>query len=337
MAGGQERVLKRRIRSVESTKKITRAFELIAQSQIARAQARIAGTAEYAAGLKKALALCVSEAGQSITKPNPGDGSQAWANPANDAVLIVIAGDRGLCGGYNTMCLRRAENRLRELQSEGRHVNLITVGKKAESYFRYRHIQIEASYSKMSNRPTFEDARQIAAHLNYLLSGNVESVVEIVAWRFHSVVSQKLDTMRLLPLDRESFTAPVQDDGSVLTTESRFGNSLQSGLHGFSYFFEPEPEALLQIMLPVYLESDIFRALLESSAAEHTARQRAMAAATQNAEDLITTLRRRMNRVRQEAITTEIMEIIGGAEALRSLGESEDHGQDDLEIIKTRG
>ncbi|MCL5047640.1 MAG: ATP synthase F1 subunit gamma [Firmicutes bacterium] len=320
MAGGQERVLRRRIRSIESTKKITRAFELIAQSQIARAQARIAGTREYSEGLQQSLAICASQTSSALL------GSVSMS-AERQAILIAIAGDRGLCGGYNTLCLRSAEKRLAQLQQEGFNVKLITVGKKAENYFKYRHIDIEAAFSKMSNRPTFEDARTISHFLVGLINGNLDVAMEIIGWRFYSVASQKLASAKLLPLK----DARAQDG-------EYFGEDKPAHAgNGASYFFEPEPESLLQILLPIYLEADIFRALLEASASEHTARQRAMAAATQNAEDLITVLRRKMNRVRQEAITTEIMEIVGGAEALRSLGTAEDRGQPDLEIIRPRG
>ncbi len=321
MAGGQERILRRRIRSIESTKKITRAFELIAQSQIARAQARIAGTREYSEGLKRSLAVCASQVSDLFLYPAPG------ASAERQAILVVIAGDRGLCGGYNTLCLRSAEKRLVQLRQDDFDVKLVTVGKKAESYFRYRHIDVEAAFFKMSNRPTFEDARAVSHFLNGLINENLDIALEVIGWRFYSIASQKLASVKLLPL-QEATTEDADDADDTIAAEVA---------NGASYFFEPEPESLLQILLPIYLEADIFRALLEASASEHTARQRAMAAATQNAEDLITVLRRKMNRVRQEAITTEIMEIVGGAEALRSLGTAEDRGQPDLEIIRPRG
>ncbi|MCU1495475.1 MAG: synthase, gamma subunit [Acidimicrobiaceae bacterium] len=306
MAGGQERELRRRIRSVESTKKITRAFELIAASQIARAQGRIAGARPYVEGIEKVLATTASEAtGASRLIGTP--------EHVERVLLVVMVADRGLCGGYNSIALRTADRLMRAGEAEGREYRLVTVGRKAISYFRFRGREIHRSFIQMTNRPVFDDARAVAAEVVApFLDGEVD-VVQLVSWRFRSAGIQTVGTRQILPLP------PLEPNQGASDVEA--GNASASGTDaGGFYDFEPAPEDLLQLLVPQYAEAILYQALLEASASEHTARQRAMKAATENAEDFITTLRRVMNRVRQDAVTTEIMEIVGGAEALRQAG-----------------
>ena len=293
MASGQERLLRRRIRTVEETKKITRAMELIAASQMGRARARLAGTRPYVDALERVLAAAASDATHA---------ARILGTPENVAnpLLVVVVGDRGLSGAYNSSVLRAAERLITSPDAAGRTYRLVTIGRKSVGFFRYRGRQIARTFTQMTDRPTFEDAREVAAELvSPFLSGEVD-MVEILSTRFISAGTQVVERRQILPL-----VSPLPE-GEEAPTPSGF------------YDFEPDPEELLELLVPQYTEAFIYQALLEASASEHTARQRAMAAATENAEDLITNLSRVMNRARQDAITTEIMEIVSGAEALRN-------------------
>jgi len=297
MAGGQERVLRRRIRSVQSTKKITKAMELIAASQIVRAQGRIVANRPYRQG----MAHVVLEAAQA----DPRAAAKLLGTPeAPSAVgIIAIVGDRGLSGAYNTSVFRAAERLAAEHTAAGRAVRLFTVGKKAPGHFRYRGMPIEHAFVGFNDRPTFADARAVAAAATApFLAGEIDLLV-LVSTRFISAGSQSVSAQQLLPL-------PLPDEPE---TE---GEAEGGRPQGYTEF-EPDPEKLLADLAPRAVESEIFSALLEATAAFFTAQQRAMAAASDNADELIRTLSRVMNRARQDAITTEIMEIVGGAEALR--------------------
>jgi F-type H+-transporting ATPase subunit gamma len=236
---------------------------------------------------------------------------------ARRVLLLVICADRGLCGGYNALAFRTAERVIHTGEGEQKTFQLYTVGKKARSFFKFRHREVRESFIGMADRPTFDDARRVAkAVLSSFLAEDVD-VVELVSWRFHSAGIQAIEARRILPLPARDIPDHVSQGAQAqLQSES-------NDAKGF-FDFEPDAEDLLRLVVPTYAESAIYQALLEASASEHTARQRAMAAATENAEEFITTLRRVMNRVRQEAITTEIMEIIGGAEALRHSAASND-------------
>jgi F-type H+-transporting ATPase subunit gamma len=301
MASGRERVLRRRIRGIEATKKITRAMELIAASQIVRAQARIAQNRPYVSGLRRALAITVEDA----TEPTRLVGEPS---ETHRVALVAIVSDRGLAGAYNANVLRAADRRIAEVERSGGEVHLVTVGRRAESYFRFRGRTIARAFQKVSERPSFEDARRVAKEIIGVFSSGDVDVAEVVSTRFRSAGVQIVENRRLLPV-RE----PTAPDG-----EARAENE-EKPPGGF-YDFEPRSDDLLQTLVPQLAEAELFTALLEAAASEHTARQRAMAAATDNAEELSKTLRREMNRVRQEAITSEIMEIVGGAEALRAAG-----------------
>jgi F-type H+-transporting ATPase subunit gamma len=304
MAGGQERALRRRIRSIEATKKITRAMELIAASQIPRARARIAGSLPYVDGIEAILAVTAAEASGAtrlIGIPEKID----------NALVICIVGDRGQAGAYNTNVLRATERLVAAGTAQGTTYGIVSVGRKAISYFRFREKPVTRSFVAMTDRPKFEDARQVAQEVTGpFLSGEVDSV-QLVSTRYRSAGVQEVEIRQLLPLPEPP--APAGDDASVLQGDQA------SGGQGF-YDFEPAPEDLLTLLVPRYAEAVLYRALLEASVSEHTARQRAMAAATENAEDLMVQYRREMNRARQESITTEIMEIVSGAEALRGAG-----------------
>ena len=304
MAGGQERILKRRIASVQSTKKITRAMELIAASRIVKAQGAVQAAIPYSEQITKVVADLAASGGASESPLlNPRDEVRTSAH-------IVITADRGLCGAYNSSVIRAAEGSMREDVEAGVDHALVVVGRKAEGYFRYRNFDIDGAYTGFSDQPTYEDARTIGRMVaEKYVSGEYDKV-ELVYTRFVSAGSQEVVRRPLLPLEQDVVTG---GDGRP---EDEDGNAANA-----SYEFEPSPAAILDSLLPRYVEARIFAALLNAAASEHAARQRAMKAATDNADELIKSLSRVMNRARQDAITTEIMEIVGGAEAL-SAGDS---------------
>jgi F-type H+-transporting ATPase subunit gamma len=249
-------------------------------------------------------------------------------------LILAVVSDRGLCGGYNNGVLRATERLILAGRAEGRDHRLITVGRRAEGYFRFRHQPIEHSYRHMSDRPTYEDARAVAASIVPPFMAAEVDVVQVLSWRFLSAGSQVVEMRQVLPiLPAESVSAGGDGsrgrrdesgdrggpDGDA-RGETGGVELLASAPEVRAGFFEFEPDAadLLTVLVPRYAEAMVYGALLEASASEHTARQRAMSAATDNADELIKTLRRTMNRARQDAITTEIMEIVGGAEALRT-------------------
>jgi F-type H+-transporting ATPase subunit gamma len=324
MAGGQERVLRRRIRTIEATKKITRSFELIAASQIARAQGRIAGSRPYVRAISEILVETARESSGATRLVGVPE------SPEKALVLVVVA-DRGLAGAYSSGVLRASERLMRSSSQSVKSYTVMAVGKKALAYFRFRHQPVEKQFVGMSDRPSFEDARRVAAAiLPPFLTGEVD-LVQIVSTRILSASRQAVETRQLLPVppDKEqpaerpgvaSRTAEIAELASVTGAD---GAPADVGPEGrgdrLGYFeFEPDAEQLLARLIPQYVEASIYAALLEASASEHAARQRAMSAATENAEELLKTLRRVMNRARQDTITTEIMEIVGGSEALRS-------------------
>ena len=299
MAGGQERTLRRRIRSVQSTRKITKAMELIAASRIVRAQNRIVANRPFREGMERVLRLTAAA--------DPTAATRLLGTPESPrhVGILAIAGDRGLAGSYNSGVLRATERLVAEHRANGAEVTVWSVGKKAPPYFRYRGIATARSFAGFADRPEFADARYIAAVVAApFVSGEID-LVQLVSTRFISAGTQRVEVMQMLPLP---LPLPEADEEAPEQTDDK--------LEGYTEF-EPEPAKLLIELAPRALEAEIFAALLEGAASFFTAQQRAMAAATDNADELVRTLTRVMNRARQDAITTEIMEIVGGAEALR--------------------
>jgi len=291
VAGGQERILRRRIKSVQSTKKITKAMELIAASRIVKAMARISAARPY---YEELVGVVRDLSASSGLPKNIFLGAPPVADKKG---ILAITADRTLCGAYNSSVLRATERQLQAFEKAGKGSFLVAVGRKANSYLKYREVPIDASFTQVTDRPNYDQARQIAAPiLAAYESGEVESF-DIVSNRFYSAGNQQLEITRLLPLDPDKFGR--NEDVQPLDFE-----------------IEPSPEAIVEPLLRMFVEETIFAILLEASASEHAARQRAMKAASDNAEELIKTLSRIMNRARQDAITTEITEIVGGAEAL---------------------
>jgi F-type H+-transporting ATPase subunit gamma len=297
MAGGQERILRRRIRSVQSTRKITKAMELIAASRIVRAQGRIAGNRPFREGMERVLRLTAA------ADPTAAERLLGTPESPQRVGILAIAGDRGLAGSYNSGVLRATERRVVEHRADGADVTVWSVGRKATAYFRYRGIELADSFTGFVDKPDFSDARHVAAVVAAPFVAGELDLLEMVSTRFISAGVQRVERTQLLPLP-----LPEAAEEEAPPEEGR--------LEGYTEF-EPEPEKLLVGLAPRALEAEIFAALLEGAAAFFTAQQRAMAAATENADELVRTLTRVMNRARQDAITTEIMEIVGGAEALR--------------------
>jgi F-type H+-transporting ATPase subunit gamma len=295
VAGGQERVLRRRIRSIQSTQKITRAQELIAASRIVKATAAVEAAQPYSESITQVvrdLSAGGSGSDSPLLTPRP---------EIRRVAFIVISADRGLAGAYNSSVIREAERALLAEIADGRDYSVIAVGRKAESYLRYRDYKIDAVFSGFSDKPTYEDARQVGgAATQAFLAGETDEV-QIVYTEYRSAGIQVVMRQTLMPLVRDDIP---ETTGGVETVAA-------------SYEFEPSPEGILDLLLPRYVDSRVYAALLNAAASEHTARQRAMKSATDNAADLITSLSRVMNRARQDTITTEIMEIVSGAEALR--------------------
>jgi F-type H+-transporting ATPase subunit gamma len=297
MAGGQERILRRRIKSVESTKKITRAMELIAATRVLKAQERAAAARPYSEEITHVVGDLV-RAGAGKDHPLLRENGEA-----NTRAIVCVTSDRGLCGAYNSTMMRNAERAIKEIEAAGERYSLVVVGKKALTYFRFRGYRIDASILSVTDRPTYEHAREIAdAIIPRFEAGELLSA-EIFYWRFLSAGSQKPVRRRILPVEVGEAVAAAEEGPSA------------------DLEYEPSPTGILDELLPRYVVSRIFSATLDASASEYAAKQRAMKAATDNAEELKKTLSQVMNRARQDTITTEIMEIVSGSEALRQ-GES---------------
>jgi F-type H+-transporting ATPase subunit gamma len=289
MASAEVRQIRRRIRSVQATMKITRAFELIAASRIVRAQQRVRESLPYIHKLTEVIRN-VGAAG--------GGSSHILLEQREVRIVGVLAvtSDRGLAGAYNSNVLRAAESRLLELRRDGIEHRLYVVGRKAQGYFRFRGYHVRRAFLGVTDRPGYGDARAVAnLILDEYASGEIDQL-DVVYNRFQSALSQVTTRVEMLPVrppeDRDAEGPPV------------------------SYEFEPSPEEILDRILPRYVEAGVFGMLLEASAGEHAARQRAMKAATDNARDLVKLYTRQANQARQAEITTEISEIVGGAEAL---------------------
>ena len=291
MPGAEERTLRRRKKSVQSTKKMTRAMELIAATRVGKAQQRAMDARPYSEQIT-AVIQHLSQAGAGQDHPLLRE-----AESLDKVALVVITSDRGLAGPYNTAVIRAAERELMAVQSEGADYYLVLVGKKAAAYFGFRNYRVDASFSGMSDKPSYEDARQVAEVVtDAFVDGDVDQV-RLVYTRFLSLASQRVVVRRFMPL--QAVAAEGGDEGVIA-----------------AYEYEPAPGAIFDRLLPRYAEARMYAAMLDAAASEHASRQRAMKAATDNAEELTVNLNRQMNRARQDAVTTEISEIVGGAEAM---------------------
>ena len=293
--GARLRLLRRRIRGVQSTKKITSAMELIAASQIRRAQQRVEQARAYAEQITQAVQDVTSNA-DTLDHPLLERREDRGA-----AAVFVVSSDRGLAGAYNANVLRMTEELIQTLRSEGKEAKLYVTGRKGQSYFRFRQRPVERVWTGFSERPRYDDAKEIADTMIEAFVNHEVDEIHGVFTDFISGLTQRATAKRFVPLVVEE-----------VEEEYRGAEPL--------YLFEPSAEEILERLIPRYVETRVFAALLEAAASEHAARRRAMSAATENAEDLIKTLTREANQVRQTEITTEIMEIVGAAEALEKVG-----------------
>ncbi|MET0832265.1 MAG: F0F1 ATP synthase subunit gamma [Acidimicrobiia bacterium] len=288
MASAELRDTRRRIRSVQATAKITRAMELIAASRIPKAQARVTASKPYTTKLIEVI--------RNVGKASGSASHMLLEDREVKTVgVLVISADRGLAGAYASSIIRMAEAAMIAHRRAGREVRLFAVGKTANSYFDYRGYAIERSFLGVTDTPGYGDARAIAATVMEAYAAGRVDAVEAYSTHFQSLLTQTPVEFELLPVQ-----PPGADDSDTPV----------------AYSYEPDPEDILERLLPRYVEAIVYNMLLESSASEHAARRRAMKAATDNADELIKVLTNVANRARQAEITTEISEIVGGAEAL---------------------
>lgn len=291
MASADLRETRRRIRSIEGTKKITRAMELIAASRIPKAIARVTASKPYTSKLVEVIA--------NVGAASSGGSAHPLLERREEVEtvgILIIASDRGLAGAYAGNIIKLAEQSMARHRAAGRDVTLFAVGKKARAYFEYRNWRVERSWLGVTDTPGYGDARSIAnTVMESFANGEVDSV-EAFYTRFESALTQVPARYELLPISTGDDT---EHAGSTV-----------------SYEYEPSPAEILSRLLPRYVEAAVYNMLLEASASEHSARRRSMKAATDNAEELIKTLTVKANRARQAEITTAITEIVGGAEAL---------------------
>ncbi|MFI0999321.1 F0F1 ATP synthase subunit gamma [Streptomyces galbus] len=295
--GAQLRVYKRRIRSVTATKKITKAMEMIAASRVVKAQRKVAASTPYAQELTRAVTAVGT--GSNTKHPLTTEAE----SPARAAVLLLTS-DRGLAGAFNSNAIKAAEQLTERLEREGKQVDTYIVGRRGVAHYNFRERKISESWTGFTDEPTYADAKKVAAPLIEAIEkdtaeGGVDEL-HIVFTEFVSMMTQTALDARLLPLRLDEVAQEAKPQGEILPL----------------YDFEPSAEDVLDALLPRYVESRIYNALLQSAASKHAATRRAMKSATDNAGELINTLSRLANAARQAEITQEISEIVGGASAL---------------------
>ncbi len=293
--GAQLRVYRQKIKSAQTTKKITKAMELIAASRIQKAQARVTASTPYSRAITRAVSAVA-------TYSNVDHVLTTEPEKIERAAVLIVTSDRGLAGAFNSQVLREAEELSELLRSQGKEVVYFLIGRKAVSYFQFRRRPSERQWVGSSENPQFELAKDVAeavleAFLRDAADGGVDEI-HVVYNRFVSMMTQTPEVVRLLPL--EVVEGVDEPDSTVQPL----------------YEFEPDVETVLDALLPVYIESRIFNALLQSAAAKHAATQKAMKSASDNADKLITDYTRLANEARQAEITQQIAEIVGGADAL---------------------
>ena len=283
--------IRRRIDSVKSTQKVTKAMKMVSASKLRRAQEAAEAARPYADKMAEMFA------GLSID-PEQATDPLLNARAVKRAAVVVVTPDRGLCGGLNTNTIKLAHQQVRELEGQGHQVSVVAVGRKGRDYFRRRGIDIPQEWTGLLNAPGYTDAETVGRYLvEAFLSESFDHVVLVYA-RFRSVISQEPEASVLLPI--------------TASEDERQGGDDQA------FLFEPSDEEVLGTLLPKYIETRLFQALLESAASEHGARMTAMDAASRNAGEVIDKLTLVYNRTRQEAVTSELLDIIGGVEALNA-------------------
>ncbi|MDH6224948.1 F0F1 ATP synthase subunit gamma [Streptomyces sp. MJP52] len=303
--GAQLRVYKRRIRSVTATKKITKAMEMIAASRVVKAQRKVAASTPYATELTRAVTAVGT--GSNTRHPLTTEAD----NPTRAAVLL-LSSDRGLAGAFNSNAIKAAEQLTAKLEADGKQVDTYIVGRRGVAHYNFRERTISGQWTGFTDEPEYADAKQVAAPLIEAIEkdtaeGGVDEL-HIVYTEFVSMMTQTAVQAQLLPLKLDEVTSAASAAGAA---ESPAKDEILP-----LYDFEPSAEDVLDALLPRYVESRIYNALLQSAASKHAATRRAMKSATDNAGELIETLSRLANAARQAEITQEISEIVGGAGAL---------------------
>jgi F-type H+-transporting ATPase subunit gamma len=292
------RELRRRIKSVQSTRKITKTMELVATSKLKRAQDRVVAARPYAAALAEVIgdlyAPELAERFPLLRQPAAGKGARGRV------ALVVITANRGLCGAFNANLIREARRRIEQLEGEGAGVDLHLIGKKGITYFKFAKRPAASQRTDIGDRPKAEHAAEIVGPLMTQFASGALDAVEVVFAQFKSAVSTPPTTLRILPI-----APPRAAEGGK--RRSRAAN----------YILKPSAEAILEQLLPLYVRNQVYRALVETAAAFLGAQRTAMKNATDNAGDIIELLQRTYNRARQAQITQELAEIVGGAEALK--------------------
>ena len=289
--------IKRRVRSVRNTRKITKAMELVAGAKLRRAQTRIEAMRPYA---DRMLELMTGTARASASVRGL---PLLQRREVQTALIVPVTADRGLAGGFNAQILRHAFALERRLRAEGKAVRFAVVGKKGASTLRFRRYELEGAFQGFTDRPTYSDAQGIAHRLAELYTGEEVDQVIVVYNHFISPLVQRVTEQEILPISEQLL---ARDEEAEEAERAQLGD----------FIYEPEPEEILARLLPVYLETELYRAQLESAASEQGARMTAMRNASKNAGELIDRLTLAMNRARQAEITQEILEVVAGADAL---------------------
>jgi F-type H+-transporting ATPase subunit gamma len=305
------RELRRRIRSVQNTRKITKTMELVATSKLKRAQDRVVAARPYARALAEVLG--------DLYAPDLAERFPLLRQPGKEGIrrvgLVLITSNRGLCGAFNANLIREARRRMEELEGQGARIELYLVGKKGITFFKFTKRPVASQRTDIGDRPTVAHAAEVVVPLMAQFQTRALDAVEVVFAQFQSAVSTPPTTLRILPV------TPPRADGRVGgSAVSRSADALSAQppnrLTAY-YILKPSAEAILETLLPLYVRNQMYRALVETAAAEHGARRTAMKNATDNAGEMLELLRRTYNRARQAVITQELAEIVGGAEALK--------------------
>src|SRR5215207_3549237 len=297
-----------RIASVKNIRKITRAMEMVAAARLRRAEQRIEHLRPYADALRRMTARAAQAAENIPNLPIPEEKDEV-----NTVGILLITGDRGLAGPFNSQIIRAGNRRLRELQDDGKQVLWYAVGRRGVSSLQFRTFDLDASWTGFTDRPSFADARAVADGLASAYVDDKVDRVEVFYNGYISPVNQEVRHETLLPLQQADVIAQDEDGDN-----GEKGEGEEENIHSRAlWIYEPDPEEILARLVPDYVEISIYRAMLESTASEHGARMSAMRNASDNAAELIDDLTLAANRQRQAEITQEIMEVVAGAEGLR--------------------
>jgi F-type H+-transporting ATPase subunit gamma len=289
--------IKRRVRSVSNTSKITKAMELVAAAKLRRAEARIEALRPYAERMRELMI------GTARATPSRGFPLLEERESEQAVAIVPLTGDRGLAGGFNAQIIRRSLALEREVRGRGADVKWLVTGKKGRSTLRFRRYEVEQAWVDFTDRPAYSDAEAIANKLSELFTEREVDRVVVVYNHYVSPLTQTVSVEDVLPIPRSALEDEEDKSAYEIALEGDF-------------IYEPEPDLILNRLLPTYLETTIYRALLESTASEHGARMTAMRNASKNAGELIDSLTLEMNRARQAEITQEILEVVAGADAL---------------------